>query len=91
MVVTWVDVTCGAADSPITSSGTLICCELASELELAFILPYTSTIAGPTVTVSLEPSMPFGSLGSDWPVWAAAVAALPASNVNTATAFGIAA
>jgi len=50
------------------------------------MVPYTSTIAGPTVTVSLEPSMPAGSLGSDLPVLAEAVAALLASKVNTATA-----
>src|SRR5713101_6809485 len=75
----------------MTSCGTLMSCELEFVFVFALRFPYTSRIAGPAVTVSLAPSIPLGRAGNDLPVLAAAADALLASNVKTATAFGIAA
>src|SRR5260370_42196215 len=80
----------GTADLATIGCGRLMFCELELEPEAAFMSPNSSTIAGPTVTVSLAPSMPLGSLGSDLPVAAVASAAFLASQRNTGTAPGLA-
>ena len=89
VTVTWVEVAVGAADLATTSCGRLMSLALLPAGWLR--VPKISPTAGPTVMVSVAPSIPAGMLGRVLPWLAAAVAALSALKVKTACAWGMAA
>src|SRR5438067_12112462 len=85
LTVTWLDVAVGALETPTTSCGRLND-EVSEPDEGCCMLPKISPTAGPTVTVSCAPSMPFGSGGSVLPCLTAEAEAVSALKVNTAVA-----
>ena len=88
VTLTCVDLAVGDTDLATTSCGRLICD--GSELEGCLSSPYISPTAGPTVIVSVAPSMPAGILSAVLPCAAADAAAFSALKVKVATASDIA-